>query len=63
VGNPVSVRQVELTKVAEVGGGETLAITFGQLPRQPFDQGLAIGRSLIALLKSFDDLAADVPIG
>ena len=62
VGNSVSVRQVELTKVAEIGCGETLAITIGQLLSQAFDQGLAIGRSLVALLKRFDHLAADVPI-
>jgi len=31
--------------------------------RQTFDQGFAIGRALLALLKSFDHLATDVPIG
>jgi ABC-type phosphonate transport system ATPase subunit len=42
----------ELPKVAEIGGRETVAITFGQLLREAFDQGFAIGRALFALLKS-----------
>ena len=37
VENPLSVRQVELTKVAEIGCGETLAVTSGQLLSQAFD--------------------------
>jgi hypothetical protein len=37
VGNPLWVRQVELTKVAEIGRRETLAITICQLLSQAFD--------------------------
>jgi hypothetical protein len=63
VGNAVSIYQIELAKVANIGGREALAITFAQLLRQAFDQGFAIGCARFALLKGFNHLAADVRIG
>lgn len=61
--NPVGVGQVELAEVAQVGHRIALAKALGEALRQASDQSLTIGSPLFTLLKRFNQLAADVPLG
>lgn len=60
---PLGVRQVEQTKVPEVGGGEAAPKAPGERSGEGLQHGLAVLGAVLAALDALDDLSADVPVG